>query len=73
VGRIFTGQSSLRLVCETKTNLSQALAVKIKYRKPDGASGEFGAVIGDVEEGVIFMEMTSDGELDQAGWWTFWA
>lgn len=73
MGRIFQGQSSLRIVVETKTDLSEAAAAKIKYRKPDGTSGEFAAVIGDAEGGIIFREMTAAGELDQAGWWVFWA
>ena len=74
MGRIFVGQTSLRIVCETGTDLTEAVSVEIRYRKPDGAEGAFPAVASDPEGGVIFHEMSPDGgEIDLAGWWTFWA
>jgi hypothetical protein len=44
----------------------------IKYRKPDGAAGSFQAGVADTGKGIIFHECI-EGEIDTAGWWTFWA
>ena len=74
MGRIFAGQTSLRLVCETGTDLTEAAVVRIRCRKPDGTGIEFEAAVSDAEGGVIFYELfAGGGEIDQAGWWTFWA
>jgi hypothetical protein len=72
MGRIFKGQSALRIVCKTFTDLEGIISAIIKYRKPDGSTGEFGAGVGDATRGVIFHECI-EGELDMAGWWVFWA
>jgi hypothetical protein len=44
----------------------------IKYRKPDGTAGSFPAGVADTAKGVIFHECI-EGEIDMAGWWSFWA
>jgi hypothetical protein len=72
MGRIFKGQSALRIVVKTFTDLEGITSAVIKYRKPDGSTGEFGAGVGDAVRGVIFHECI-EGELDRAGWWVFWA
>jgi hypothetical protein len=72
MGRIFRGQSALRITVKTFTDLEGNISAIIKYRKPDGSIGEFGAGVGDTVKGVIFHECI-EGEIDMAGWWVFWA
>ncbi|MDR2434180.1 MAG: hypothetical protein LBD47_06405 [Treponema sp.] len=72
MGRIFKGQSALRIILKTFTDLEGIVSAVIKYRKPDGVTGEFGAGVSDAAKGVIFHECI-EGELDMAGWWVFWA
>ncbi|GHV82581.1 hypothetical protein AGMMS49991_11390 [Spirochaetia bacterium] len=70
--RIYKGQSALRITVKTFTDLEGIDGAVIKYQKPDGSLGEFTAAVGDMAKGVIFHECAA-GELDKAGWWSFWA
>jgi len=70
--KIFRGQSALRITVKTFCNLEGVLKAVIKYRKPDGKTGEFAAAVKDGIDGVIFHEVI-EGEIDVSGWWTFWA
>jgi hypothetical protein len=72
MSRIFKGQSALRLTVKTFTDLEGIISAVIKYRKPDGSTGEFPAGVGDETKGVIFHECI-EYEVDMAGWWAFWA
>jgi hypothetical protein len=72
MGRIFKGQSALRIILKTFTGLEEIISAVIKYRKPDGTAGSFAAGVGDAAKGVIFHECI-EGEIDMAGWWVFWA
>jgi hypothetical protein len=72
MGRIFKGQSALRITIKTFTDLEGIISAAIKYRKPDGSAGEFAAGVGDEAKGVIFHECI-EGEIDCSGWWVFWA
>jgi len=72
MGKIYKGQSALRITLNTFTDLEDILSAVIKYRKPDGKTGEFAAAVGDTAKGVIFHECI-EGELDVSGWWSFWA
>jgi hypothetical protein len=72
MGRIFKGQSALRITLKTFIDLGGIISAVIKYRKPDGAAGEFSAGVADSARGVIFHECI-EGELNMAGWWSFWA
>jgi len=72
MGKIFKGQSALRITLKTFTDLEDVLSASIKYRKPNGSTGEFTAAIGDTAKGVIFHEVI-EGEIDASGWWSFWA
>ncbi|GHV80639.1 hypothetical protein AGMMS49944_24300 [Spirochaetia bacterium] len=69
---IFKGQSALRIIVRTFTDLEGCLLALIRYRKPGGVVGEFTAGIEDVAKGVIFHECI-EGEIDKGGWWFFWA
>ena len=72
MSRIHKGQSALRLTVKTFTDLEGIISAVIKYRKPDGSTGEFAAGVGDTAKGVIFHECI-EHEIDLAGWWVFWA
>jgi hypothetical protein len=71
VNRVYAGQSALRITVRTFTDLEGAEAA-IRYRRPDGVTGEFAAGVVDTAKGVIFHEVI-EGEIDMAGWWSFWA
>jgi hypothetical protein len=72
MARIFKGQSALRLTVKTFNDLEGIVSAVIKYRKPDGTTGEVSAGVGDEAKGVIFHECI-EHELDMTGWWAFWA
>ncbi|GHV06135.1 hypothetical protein FACS189485_14180 [Spirochaetia bacterium] len=70
--KIYKGQSALRITVKTYTDLEGINGAVIRYRKPSGSLGEFNAGIGDAAKGVIFHECI-EGDIDRAGWWSFWA
>jgi len=72
MGRIFVGQSALRITLKTFCDLEGVLSAVIKYKKPNGFLGEFSAFIVDMAKGVISHECI-EGELDISGWWVLWA
>jgi hypothetical protein len=72
LNRIYAGQTSLRITVKTFSDLKDIDTAVIKYRKPDGTSGELQTVIADEAAGLIFHDSIA-GEIDQAGWWVFWA
>jgi hypothetical protein len=72
MNRIYTGQSALRITVKTFTDLEGITSAVIKYRKPDGITGEFAAGVSDTGKGIIFHECI-EGEIDRSGWWVFWA
>jgi len=72
MGKVFKGQSALRILVKTFCDLEGIEKAVIKYRKPDGCTGEFSAGVKDTDKGIIFHECT-EGEIDVSGWWTFWA
>ena len=45
MGKIFKGQTALRITLKTFCDLEGAILVVIKYRKPNGIIGEFAAAI----------------------------
>jgi hypothetical protein len=72
MGKIFKGQTALRLTLRTFTDLEDAISAVIKCRKPNGKTAEFSAAVGDTGKGIIFHECI-EGEIDASGWWVFWA
>jgi hypothetical protein len=72
MSRIFAGQSALRIAVRTFTELEGIVSAAIRWRKPDGSAGEFAAGVRDADKGIIVHECL-EGEIDLAGWWTFWA
>jgi hypothetical protein len=72
MGNIFKGQTALRITLKTFCDLEDVLSAVIRYRKPNGKTGEFAAAVGDTTKGVIFHECI-EGDIDVSGWWAFWA
>jgi len=72
MSKIFKSQSALRIILKTFCDLDGIISAVIRYRKPDGITGEFTAAVNDVANGVIFHECI-EGEIDVSGWWAFWA
>ncbi len=72
MGKIFCGQSALRITLKTFCGLEGIISAVIKYCKPNGKTGELYAAVGDTANGVIFHECI-EGEIDVSGWWKFWA
>jgi hypothetical protein len=72
MGKIFKGQSALRIMLKTFCDLEGIISAVIRFCKPDGKTGELTAAVGDTANGVIFHECI-EGEIDVSGWWAFWA
>ena len=70
--RIYKGKSKLRILIDTKCDLSGYEDVSIVFMKPDESQFTVSAVVKDVESGIIFYDVQSEEELDQSGWWTLW-
>ena len=72
MGKIFKGQSALRITLKTFCDLEGVISAVIKFIKPDKTEGEFNAAVKDTGKGIIFHEVI-EGEIDVSGWWVFWA
>ena len=72
MGKIFSGQSALRITVQTFCNLTGIVSAAIRYKKPNKKTGEFSAGVSDAENGLIFHECI-EGDIDISGWWVFWA
>jgi hypothetical protein len=72
MGKVFKGQSALRITLKTFCDLDGIENAVIRYRKPNGFTGELASAVGDTEKGIIFHECI-EGEIDKSGWWAFWA
>ena len=72
MGKIFKGQTALRITLKTFVDLEGIISAVIRYCKPNGKKGELTAAVCDTANGVIFHEVI-EGEIDVSGWWAFWA
>jgi len=70
--KIYKNQSALRITVKTFCDLEGITSAVIRYRKPNGKTGEFSAGVKEGTEGIIFHEVT-EGEINVSGWWAFWA
>ena len=70
--RIYKGKSKLRILIDTKCDLSGYQIVTIAATKPDDTAVSFPAVVKDVENGIIFYDVQSENDFDIVGWWTLW-
>jgi hypothetical protein len=72
MGLIYKNQSSLTFKILTYTELSGTDTCILKYRKPGGAEGSFPLGIEDETEGILRYNV-QNGDIDESGWWSFWA
>jgi len=72
MGRVHTGQTKLRITLTCGEDITGATA-KIKYKKPNGATGDWNAVIQTAATGVIYYDVVNTSDLDMEGAWTVWA
>ena len=70
--RLYKNKSKLRLMIDTKCDLSGFQTVSIMAKKPDETEVSFPAVVKDVENGIIFYDIQDENDIDVSGWWTFW-
>ena len=56
MGKIFSGQTALRLTLKTFTDLEDCISAVIRFCKPNGVKSEFTAAVGDTANGVVFHE-----------------
>ncbi|MBR5033355.1 MAG: hypothetical protein IKX70_06780 [Treponema sp.] len=70
--RIYKSKTKLRILIDTKCDLSGFVTVSILAKKPDDTTVSFPAVVKDVEKGIIFYDVQTVDEIDVGGWWTFW-
>lgn len=73
MGKVYKNQTNLTLTITGSTNISGA-TVKLKYKKPNGVSGEFtsGISITDAANGVIEFTPQSASDFDVVGKWILW-
>ena len=70
--RIYKNETKLRLLVDTKCDLSGFEEVTLYLRKPDKTVVSFAAVVKDSEKGIIFYDVQSENDFDQSGWWSIW-
>lgn len=73
MGKIYVGQTDLKISLELKSPILDTDTALIKYKKPDGSSGSFTAEKDSLEFGIISFSDFQSNSLDQSGEWTFWA
>jgi len=77
MGKIYVGQTNLKLVLETGVDLTGATTKQIKYKKPTGdtISQLDAAVEGNVVDGALAYDfkVADTALLNEAGNWSFWA
>lgn len=70
--RIYKGKTKLRILINTKCNLSGYVDISICCKKPDGSFIAFTGSVKDIENGLIFYDVQTPDDIDQSGWWTVW-
>lgn len=66
------GQTRITLQFTVDDDLTNAVLARVHYRKPNSREGYFIGTITDPLNGVVDYPVTSSGDLDDSGIWTFW-
>jgi hypothetical protein len=72
MGKIYIGQTKLRIQLTVNQNITDATAI-IKYEKPGKKKGHFDATISNATTGVIHYDVVTESDLDEPGDWILWA
>ena len=70
--RIYKSKTKLRILIDTKCDLSGFQTISIMAKKPDDTTVSFSAVVKDVEKGIIFYDVIDENDINLCGWWLFW-
>ena len=74
MGKVFEGDTGVKITLSTEENITGATSRLIKYIKPDLTTGQFTAIEeGAPATGDISYTTTSADDLDVTGRWTAWA
>ena len=65
----FVGDVGVEIFIDTDLDLTDASALSIRYRKPDGTDGEWPATVYQKDGEFGIRRITQTGDLDQAGVW----
>lgn len=71
MGKIYKGQTKLRLTANSKITDLSGCSCKIKYRKPGGTESYFAS--SSVAAPYIHYDVSSSSDLGESGLWKFWA
>ena len=69
---LYKNQSAARIRVTFGVDITGAKSLKIKFKKPSGATGEWTATTEDAAAGIIYYDLTSTATLDEVGSWTVW-
>lgn len=72
MGKIFKGQTKLKITLDLEQNITGAKQTLIKYKKPNGTEGQWTATVEDAVLGILSYEPASELILDQSGPWVIW-
>ena len=70
MGKIYKNQTALRISLDTNITLAAGDSAIIKYKKPDGNTGSWSAII---DTPNVYYDIVSSSDLDQDGTWIFWS
>lgn len=73
MGKIFVGQTALKITLKCHCNITHAVSTKIRYKKPGNPEvEEWDAEVEDAINGEIYYHV-QDGDIDTSGNWKLWA
>jgi hypothetical protein len=64
--KVYAGDVGTKIRLDSGSNISAATTLKIKYKKPDGSTGEWTAVLEGTTQAYY---ITQVNDLDQRGKW----
>ena len=73
MGKIYKNQDYLRVRVHIGYTLSDAAAVLIKYRDPNGVEGSWAVAVENELNGIVYRDFAAGSPLNVAGVWTFWS
>ena len=73
MGKIYKGQTKLKIELTVNQDITDATVKRIKYQKPSGETGYWPATVSSATAGVIYYEPDTTSILNEVGKWTLWA
>ncbi len=68
MGKIYVGQTELRMHYDCNTDLTGYSAIVINVKLPDGTTDTWTATINSVTDGTMYYDIASSSILAQKGW-----